>query len=250
MAVFSAERPPLRRANPAMIIGNATGSVQQYEKCSFRCGAASAGGDTIIFGPSSGAGSVYLILTDCTMKFAKSASVGVGLNNACRVVWKGSNSGSILASGSSVPTNLFISQATMSLQYATILFEGCDFTDFGTNQIVSSAGSMPRVQYTFKDCKANSAAVWGGNVVRPIGPTVDYIRCGVNNYTSGRYWYQGAQSTETTIILTGGASDGTTPISWKVIRHQGTRGSYRLNLSRSAFGTTRRVRQKQLPLTR
>ena len=104
----------------------------------------------------------------------------------------------------------------MSLQYATIVFEGCDFTDFGTNQIVASAGSTPRVQYTFKDCKANSAAVWGGSVASPIGPTVDYIRCGVNNYTSGRFWYQGTQSTETTIILTGGASDGTTPISWKV----------------------------------
>ena len=101
------------------------------------------------------------------------------------------------------------------------MFEGCDFTDFGTNQLIVATTNKPRCQYTFKDCKASSAAVWGANAASPIGPIIDYIRCGTTNYTSGRYWYQGTQSTETTIIRTGGASDGTTPISWKVVTTSG-----------------------------
>jgi hypothetical protein len=46
---------------------------------------------------------------------------------------------------------------------------------------------------------------------------IDVIRCdnGNVNYRTERWLYQGTQTTETTIVRTGGASDGTTPISWK-----------------------------------
>jgi len=48
---------------------------------------------------------------------------------------------------------------------------------------------------------------------------VDLIRCdsGATNYRTERYAYQGTQTVETTIVRTGGASDGTTPISWKIV---------------------------------
>jgi hypothetical protein len=37
------------------------------------------------------------------------------------------------------------------------------------------------------------------------------------NYNNAKYNYRGTLTTETTIVRTGGASDGVTPISWKVV---------------------------------
>jgi hypothetical protein len=50
------------------------------------------------------------------------------------------------------------------------------------------------------------------------GP-VDLVRCdsGATNYRQERYRAQASQTTETTIVRTGGATDGTTPISWKIV---------------------------------
>ncbi len=39
---------------------------------------------------------------------------------------------------------------------------------------------------------------------------------GNTNYNQSKIYYLGTQTVETTIVRTGGATDGTTPISWKV----------------------------------
>jgi hypothetical protein len=48
---------------------------------------------------------------------------------------------------------------------------------------------------------------------------VTLIDCdsGATNYRNELYRFGGNQVTETTIVRTGGASDGTTPVSWKII---------------------------------
>jgi hypothetical protein len=57
-----------------------------------------------------------------------------------------------------------------------------------------------------------------GSIATP-SHRVDLIRCdsGATNYRTERYRYQGTLTTETTIVRTGGASDGTTPIAWKIL---------------------------------
>jgi hypothetical protein len=57
----------------------------------------------------------------------------------------------------------------------------------------------------------------GGGCWRRNGGVL--LRCdsGDTNYRHERYRYAGMQTTETTIVRTGGASDGTTPIAWKII---------------------------------
>jgi hypothetical protein len=42
-------------------------------------------------------------------------------------------------------------------------------------------------------------------------------RYGDTNYRTEKYNYAGTLTTETTIVRTGGASDGTTPIAWKIV---------------------------------
>jgi hypothetical protein len=67
------------------------------------------------------------------------------------------------------------------------------------------------------DCKINAAVT----VAAGTNPsfTVDLANCdsGAVNYRNERYTYAGAQTTETTIIRSGGASDGTTPVAGKIV---------------------------------
>jgi hypothetical protein len=69
-----------------------------------------------------------------------------------------------------------------------------------------------------KDCKLGASGI----MVNPTngfgGHEVVTVRCdaGDVNYRSDKINWAGAQTTETAIVLTGGASDGSQPISWKI----------------------------------
>jgi hypothetical protein len=72
--------------------------------------------------------------------------------------------------------------------------------------------------YRFLDCKLD-AAVTKSAVPASHGSTeIDFIRSASSgiNYTIFRHRVSGTLDHETTIIRTGGASDGTTPLSWKI----------------------------------
>lgn len=68
------------------------------------------------------------------------------------------------------------------------------------------------------NCKLNASVTVAATPARP-SHRMEIINCdsGAVNYRNEIYDYAGTLTTETTIVLTGGASDGTTPISWKVI---------------------------------
>jgi hypothetical protein len=70
----------------------------------------------------------------------------------------------------------------------------------------------------FTDCKLGSGTTITSNPATLSG-AVRIIRCdsGDTNYRSEKFTYSGTLTTEITIVRTGGASDGTTPISWKVV---------------------------------
>jgi hypothetical protein len=150
-------------------------------------------------------------LINTTMQFGATAQI-LRANTVGKAIWR--NTASAIQ-GATIPTNLLSggSQGVMIL-------EGIDLSALGSNTIVAAGTSaLSSALFSLVDCKLGSGAVIAATPVNSGGPFVDAIRCdsGGTTYVQRRYWYQGTLSEETTIVRTGGASDGITPISWKIV---------------------------------
>jgi hypothetical protein len=100
----------------------------------------------------------------------------------------------------------------------TDVFEGCDFSGV-TGTIVGTGTTTATSQaLLFADCKLNGSATLASTPVDRAGPTSDFVRCSsdTKTYIQRRYTYSATLQEEATVIRTGGASDGTTGISWKI----------------------------------
>jgi hypothetical protein len=187
-----------------LILSNATGNSQAFENCTFSL--LSTGTASRI---NIGNANSRTWCLNCKLKFGATAQ-GV-VPGAGHLTWVGPSSASILAAGSSVPTTLII--ATIG---APVKFVGVDFSALSGTIIGASATWWPA---DLVNCKLHASATVAGTPtdLRHLGVTA--IGC----HSSGiverneKYLYQGTLTTETTIVRTGGASDGTTPYSWKVV---------------------------------
>lgn len=121
--------------------------------------------------------------------------------------------GTFAATGT-VPTTLFSSSGGFPC-IATI--RDSDLSNIpGTLCSLGGGSGSPIIIY---NCKINAAVTPGGSSGQPGGSELRMHNCdsGTKNYRFFNVRYEGTMQQETTIIRTGGASDGTTHISWKVI---------------------------------
>jgi hypothetical protein len=117
-------------------------------------------------------------------------------------------------SGAVVPTSLIAT----STATGNLVVDDVDLSAF-TGTLVNNASGLS-AQHTFINCKLAPGVVVVGGSVSQVGDAVAaLINCdsGATNYRTEKYAYTATQTTETTIVRTGGASDGTTPISWKIV---------------------------------
>lgn len=147
-------------------------------------------------------------LKNTTVQFA-AASGSIALN-AGQFIWENTLSA---IQGATLPTNLF---GSSNAGFATALVRAVDLSALGSGKTLAQPGQNPII--SFIDCKLG-ASVTVASVASATTPTVNLIRCdsGATNYRIERYQYQGTQTTETTIVRTGGASINGTPVSWKII---------------------------------
>ena len=114
------------------------------------------------------------------------------------------NTGTVLASGSSVPTNL-MGQGSNGRE-SNVILEALDLSQLTS---VFVAGQASVGNWLVKDCKLNASATFpnAGNV----GQIIQLVRSdsGATGYKSARYAYEGTETTETSITRVGGASDPT-----------------------------------------
>jgi hypothetical protein len=117
-------------------------------------------------------------------------------------------------------TNYFFQTGTFS--QAT--FEGCDFSQFGGTYLVNHT-SNGGIFHTFKDCKLPAGTPFTlANALRPNSNSVWVVNCdsGNTNYRNELYDYGGELHTSTSVVRTGGASQGTA-YSWKVTTNANVR---------------------------
>jgi hypothetical protein len=175
-----------------------------FEACSLRKLGTSGVASAITFA----AAGCYTTLINTTLQFGNTAdSIRIG----GKFVWR--NTASAIAGATIPASGLF----QINTQAGVGLIEGVDLSALGSGTTLFRAGATP-FSCLVKDCKL------GSSVTVAAAPTstafsAQLIRgdSGDTNYRTERYDYTGTLTTETTIVRTGGASDGTTPISWKVI---------------------------------
>lgn len=105
-----------------------------------------------------------------------------------------------------------------NLQNAWVLLDGVDLASMSSGALVLNASGNYNCQISFVNCKLN-AGVTIATLNGAANTGVDLIISDSTNtgYRQERRTIEGTLSAETTFVLTGGASDGVTPISWKVV---------------------------------
>jgi len=172
-----------------------------YDSCNFISGTSGTG--------NINCGSVLLV--NCGFKVSAAAST---IQAGASVHFRG---GRIL-SGSTAQTNLMSSSVSGTALNNTVLVDGLDLTNMSAsaNLMNSTGGGF------FRNCKFPSA--WSGGVNISSGMILEATTIVTNSDSSGTNYRtilqsaHGLLTTQTgTLVRSGGASDGTTAMSWKIV---------------------------------
>ena len=186
---------------PTLNVANTNPCSARFDSCAFVSGGTNS--STINLGRTN----EILWLNNCTFQFS---ATGSSLINAGITFW--SNTASAIQ-GATLPTNLFNGGNTGTLFRCT----GVDFSALGSGKTIFTAISVGQL-VELVDCKLGASVTVAATPTAPSA-LIDVVRADSSgtSYRTERYRYQGTQTVETTIVRTGGATDGTTPISWKLV---------------------------------
>lgn len=204
-------------ANAVLILNpynTAPNSRQVYEECSLVSGGSGASARVSI--NSSGSASTNqdndTLLSNC--KYRSSTSNGAVLHAIGRLEIRG---GEYLSGGAST-LNSLVYASNYAGRSLICRASGVDLTNAPAGISIFGASSAQ------SDCVARNIrlpASWSGSLVTGtigIGDRFAMHNCdsGDTNYRLWTETYYGTVRDETTIVRTGGASDGTTPIAWRM----------------------------------
>lgn len=182
-----------------------TGTHMIYDKCNFNI-------------PNTAAASVLSVnngsttlaeLVDCSMSFG---ATGQSVTTPGRLSWR--NSAAVAAlTGTVFPTTLIVTASALS----SIDMVGLDLDLLGSGKTIVGAAVVSRV--TLTNCKLNASVTVAATPTtrHALGTYVIGCHSTTNVARNEIYLYTGTLTTETTIVRTAGASDGTTAYSWKIV---------------------------------
>lgn len=177
--------------------------------CSLNMAANAAGGDMTI--GQAGAAATRDSLLEWINTDLSFAHAGQSIDVVCDLTWEGG------ALGGTAPTNIF-TPGSGNIN-GVVNVNGVDLSNT-TNNLVLGGQSNTSAYFNFDNCKLGSGvAVLSSAPTSPSSTRARLINSdsGDTNY---RYHYQnhfGTITSESTIVLTGGASDGTTTVSEKMV---------------------------------
>lgn len=192
------------RATAGAIVVASQRAQMRYRDCKFE--PASSNAIAISAGPG------RCIWENVICKFPNTgALIQIG-NSGGFLDWRG---GSIDSAGSA-PTTLIAMSGT---GFNEVRLEDVDLSFLGSGKTLFDGGAINYGMRAFlKNCKLNASVTVCGTIANPV-QTVTVVRgdTGGTNYVEQHYDYYGSQIDETTIVRTGGATDGTTPKSRKIV---------------------------------
>lgn len=195
----------------AIAFNDSTGFKQSFRNCSFFYDGA-GGGTSLSFGSATLGATNSTDLINCTFRFG---ATGNRFGAAREVNIRGG----AWAAGGVAPTGIF--SLASGFRPAMLTVEGFDFSALpaATNlvQVINEGGARA----IFRNCRL--PASWSGSLVAAgqmtLGSVVEMHNCDSGD-TTYRMWverFEGSVRSETTVVRTGGASDGTTPQSWRMV---------------------------------
>lgn len=210
------------------ILSNTSGGHQSFDACNFSL--LVTGASKLYLGNSSGFSRVDI--KNCGFKFA-AENQGIQVRGMARI------SGGSLLSGGTSPTTLFLGNTGVP---SDTVVDGLDLTNAAAAiNLVSGAPSGPG-RCIFRNCKL--PASWSGSLF--TGAAINSFRAEMWNCDSAdtnyRLWvedYCGSIKSETTLVKTGGASDGDTPLAWKMATS--ANAEYPVNVLRSPEIASERI---------
>lgn len=193
-----------------LVLNNeAANNTQRWENCTFQLTNPGSSGQ---FWTATGNNNLYRTeLINCQYKFAHA-------NNQIFVVGDSVIRGGSVMAGSTTPTTLFRFQGDRTANSLDVI--GVDFSNLANTFNFFTGGMIAAGKGVVRDCKLPTG--WAGLLVTSglVGPgqRFEMYNCDSAD-THERLWiedYAGSIKSETTIVRSGGASDGTTPIAWKL----------------------------------
>lgn len=205
---------------------NVDGNIQLYDNCDLQIATTHAS-TSLQIGSTSNFSAGRITWKDFNVKFAATGQF-LSLGHV-DFRW----SGGAVISGGTTPTALF----NIAHDAASAFIENVDFSNFASTVNLVSTINTFAGKIVFRNCKMPSS--WSGNigvVGAPAGRVEAYnvgaaVASGANNFSLWIEDYSGNIKHETTIVRTGGASDGDTPVAWKFA--SGTGAEYPLLVLRS-----------------
>lgn len=193
----------------SILIGSGGATNQRFDNCSFRINATGVSG-VLTLGYNGSVGGSYVELNTTTLSFA---ATGQTINVIGILRWRNTPSALL----GTIPTTLFTPTV---FKGAIIECAGVDLSAAGSGKtIVAQNGSEIGQTFNFMDCKLNASVTKSVTRASLGSSEVDFVRSGSSgvNYNIYSDRATGVLTEETTIVRTGGASDGTTPIAWKIV---------------------------------
>jgi len=150
-----------------------------------------------------------VVLNNTSLKFG---NTGDGITACGTLVWKNSTA----FAGSTIPTSLFTIDFYPS---ANVEIDGVDFSAFSSGSVL--IGTAASSKFIIVNCKFPVGMLVvpsAGLGASSSGAYIDVVNCdsGATNYQNARYGQAGSHVTNISVIRTGGASDGVTPVSWQI----------------------------------
>lgn len=204
-----------------------------FKNCSLGAGAGVTSSSWINLGSFSSGADSQLIIFDNTTMYAVSTNNTITTYGG-RIIWKNTPSAII---GTAVPTTLFVPYSEG--QVNKIVLRGIDLNALSSGKTLINVGKENCLTITLINCKlGSSVSLITGTHPSPGGPITKLINCdsGDTNYFKYYNDYAGTVLQETTIVRTGGASNGTTAVSMEMVSSANAKKFYPLTLSNENFG--------------